>query len=229
MALSSDAAMVLFYDFEGDAADHDKWHSREHLHERLSVPGFRRASRWVATGEGPRCLVIYEVDEVGVATAPAYLERLESPTPWTTAVMPRFRGMTRGFAEIVATSGHGLGAAALAVRFAPGTGAEDRLSGWIARDLLPALGEERGMMSACLFRPAPPPPMTREQSLRGPDRALPWLLLATAYEPVALARAMGLIDAAAFAANGASGDPVTGRYALHCVATAAEVARTQST
>src|SRR3546814_5593036 len=46
MALCSDAAMVLNYDIAGDTADHDDWHSYEHMHERLSVPGFVRATRW---------------------------------------------------------------------------------------------------------------------------------------------------------------------------------------
>ena len=225
MALTSDAAMVLFYDFEGDPAGHDTWHSREHLHERLSVPGFLRASRWVSTGAGPRCLVIYEVDDVAVATSPAYLERLEHPTPWTAAVMPRFRGMTRGFGHVVAASGHGLGAAALAVRFEPEPGAGERLSGWIAQHVLPAVSAVPGIMSTCLFRPAPPPPMTREQSLRGPDTPMPWLLLATAYDPAATAGSTG-IDPAAFVHNGAAAPPEIGRYALHCVATTEEVART---
>ena len=66
MALCSDAAMVLMYDIAGDPADHDDWHSREHFHERLSVPGFLRATRWVATEGGPRFLVTYEVESVEV-------------------------------------------------------------------------------------------------------------------------------------------------------------------
>ena len=83
MALCSDAAMVLFYDIEGDTADHDHWHSHEHLHERLSVPGFLRATRWIATGPGPRYLVTYEVSGTDVATSQGYLDRLNDPTPWT--------------------------------------------------------------------------------------------------------------------------------------------------
>jgi hypothetical protein len=69
MALRSDAAMVLFYDIEGDSADHDDWHSNEHFHERLSVPGFIRATRWVSTGSAPRYMVTYEVSGVDVATS----------------------------------------------------------------------------------------------------------------------------------------------------------------
>ena len=69
--------------------------------------------------------------------------------------------------------------------------------------------------------------MTREQSLRGPDAFLPWVLFATAYDRAALERvATAAIVAGAFAENGAAAAPAMGLYALHCFATAEEVART---
>lgn len=100
-----EAVMVLFYDIEGDDADHDDWHSHEHFAERLAVPGFLRAVRWVALDDGPRNLVTYDVTGTDVATSQPYLDRLNDPTPWTGAMMPRFRGMVRGFAEVLAGRG----------------------------------------------------------------------------------------------------------------------------
>ena len=134
MALYSDAAMVLFYDIDGDPADHDDWHSHEHFHERLSVPGFLRATRWIASRGAPRCMVIYEVSGTDVATSKGYLDRLNDPTEWTNAIMPRFRGMTRGFCTMVASAGFGFGAAAAALRFTPEEGQEAGLSEWLAGD-----------------------------------------------------------------------------------------------
>jgi hypothetical protein len=61
------------------------WYDEEHLPERLSVPGFRSARRWVAEvapGEG-KYLATYELDSSAVLTSPAYLERLNKPTPWS--------------------------------------------------------------------------------------------------------------------------------------------------
>jgi len=227
MGLCSDAAMVLFYDIQGDGADHDDWHSYEHFHERLSVPGFLRATRWVATEGAPRYMVTYEVSGVEVATSPGYLDRLNDPTPWTSEMMPRFRGMTRGFCRVAASSGFGLGNAAVALRFAPAQGAEERLTDWLAGDVLPALASRRGMVGAHLFQPTPPPPMTREQSLRGPDKAMPWLVIATAYEAAALERAAAEhLAPEALRDKGASDEITLGRYALHYTATAEEVART---
>lgn len=225
MALRSDAAMVLFYDIDGDNADHDDWHSNEHFRERLSVPGFLRATRWVATRAEPRYLVTYEVTGVDVATSRGYLERLDNPTPWTSRMMPRFRGMTRGFCNIVQSRGFGLGAAVAVLRFTPEDGAETDLAGWIGRKVLPALTTSAEVVGAHLLRPAPPPPMTREQALRGPDSPMSWLVLATAYDGAALERAAAdHLDPAAFLGRGAGQATAPGFYALHYTASTEEVA-----
>jgi hypothetical protein len=221
MALHSDAAMVLFYDIAGDNADHDDWHTTEHVHERLSVPGFLRATRWVAVSGAPRYLALYEATGVDMASSPAYLARLNDPTPWTRTMMGRFRGMVRGFARVAAAAGYGLGNGALAVRFTPGAGEAARLQDELAARL-PAVAAARGMASALLFEPAPPPPMTSEQAIRGPDAPLPWLLLATAYD----ATALGPLAAALLPELDARARVESGTYSLQFTASAAEVLRT---
>lgn len=227
MALCSDAAMVLFYDIEGDTADHDDWHSYEHFQERLSVAGFLRATRWVATEGAPRYMVIYEVSGIEVATSQGYLDRLNNPTPWTSKMMPRFRGMTRGFCLIAESCGFGLGSGAVALQFVPGEGAEERLSGWVAEDVLPAMASRKGVVGAHLLQPAPPPPMTREQSLRGRDKPMPWLVIATGYDAATLKRAAAkYLDPEAFRDNGAAETITLRTYAIDLTATAGEVART---
>lgn len=51
--------MLLSFDIEADAIEeHDRWHTHEHLPERLSIPGFRRGTRWVADEKGPRYMVL---------------------------------------------------------------------------------------------------------------------------------------------------------------------------
>jgi len=227
MALYSDAAMVLYYDIAGDNADHDDWHTYEHMHERLSIPGFMRGTRWVAMAGAPKYMVIYEVAGTEVATSAAYLARLNDPTSWTASMMSRFRGMVRGFCTVVASSGFGFGNAAASVRFTPVKGSEAKLSDHLAREILPAMSSRRGMMGVHLLQPAPPPPMTKEQSMRGPDTPMTWLLLATAYDVEALGRAAAAhLEPGAFVRYGASRQMVVGTYALHYTVTAQEVART---
>lgn len=45
MPLLGSAAMLLLFDVTGEAiAEHDVWHTHEHLAERLSLPGFLRGT-----------------------------------------------------------------------------------------------------------------------------------------------------------------------------------------
>ena len=112
MALLGSAAMVLSFDMDPAAAEeHDDWHTREHLPERLSIPGFVRGSRWAALQGGPRYLVLYEVADIEVLRSSAYLERLNNPTPWTQKIMKSYRDMRRGFCRVVRAPGRGLGGA----------------------------------------------------------------------------------------------------------------------
>jgi hypothetical protein len=226
MALCSDAAMVLYYDITGDNADHDDWHSYEHLHERLSIPGFVRATRWVATAGAPKYMVIYEVTGTEVATSAAYLERLNNPTPWTASMMGRFRGMVRGFSSVVAGSGFGLGHTAVSVRFTLAVGRESSLKDWLAQEVFAAMASRKGIASVHLLQPAAPPPMTKEQAIRGPDTPMSWLVLATAYESEALSRAISEhLGPTVLQQHGALPEMVTGAYALHYSVAAQEVGR----
>jgi len=61
------------------------WYDDEHIAERLAIPGFRSARRWVAQGkpgEG-KYLATYELDSPGVLSSEGYLARLNNPTPWS--------------------------------------------------------------------------------------------------------------------------------------------------
>lgn len=61
------------------------WYDNEHLPERLAIPGFRSAQRWVANvpvGQG-KYLATYELDSEAVLASPEYLARFERATPWT--------------------------------------------------------------------------------------------------------------------------------------------------
>jgi hypothetical protein len=61
------------------------WYDDEHLAERLAIPGFRSAQRWVAdvpAGVG-KYLATYELDSTKVLSSPAYLARYQHQTPWS--------------------------------------------------------------------------------------------------------------------------------------------------
>ncbi|MFO1304002.1 MAG: hypothetical protein U1F54_09745 [Burkholderiales bacterium] len=227
MTFAAPAAMLLWYDIvPEEVAQHDEWHTREHFPERVAIPGFLRAQRWVAQGAtAPRYFVSYEVRDVGVLTSAAYQERLDHPTEWTRRMMPHFRGMTRGFCAVDTCVGGVLGAEALTVRCAPSPGRREAFMDWLRRDALLTIERTRGLAGALVLVAAATPPMTVEQSLRGRDASVDTVLLVTGYDAAAIeAVREGPLSAEALRAHGAHPDPVPGRYALACRADAATLA-----
>ena len=180
--------MLLSFDVMPEAiSEHDDWHTHEHLLERLSIPGFLRGTRWVALGGGPRYLVLYEVEQLATLTSSAYLERLNKPSPWTTRMMPYYRGMSRGFCSVTGSSGPGMGHVSVLLRFEPAAGSAASLRRWLLQDVLPELPAKSGIGSAHLLESTIAPPMTNEQQIRGPDAGIDWVLLVTGYREAALA------------------------------------------
>lgn len=216
MALLGPAALLLSFDVAPEAiAGHDDWHTREHLPERLSIPGFLRGTRWTALHGAPRYFVMYEVASLATLSSPAYLERLNHPTPWTSTVMASYRGMRRAFCTVAGSAGHGLGGTGRLIRFAPPAAGAEGLRDWLVRTALPALAARAGLGSAHLFEPAAAPAMTREQRIRGADAALGCAILVTGHDEDALERvAEAGVGARALHARGAT-DVVDATYRLH--------------
>ena len=175
--------MLLSFDIAEQAQpEHDDWHSHEHLPERLAIPGFVRGSRWRALAGGPAYFVMYEVAELGVLSSPAYMERLNHPSPWTAKMMPSYRGMRRGLCEIVARAGHGLGGFGLLLRLGAGADGQASLGDGLAAEVIPALPGQAGLASAWLFRSGLQAAPTVEQRLRGQDATVDWALLVTGFD-----------------------------------------------
>ena len=187
MPLLGSAAILLLFDIAPDAtAEHDDWHTHEHLLERLSIPGFLRGTRWVATRGEPRYMVVYEVADLATMTSAPYLARLNAPTPWTSRMMPHYRGMRRAVCTVSASFGLGSGHAARLLRFEPAPGAETALRLHLAGEVLPPLPAVPGVGSAHLLEGTVTAPMTTEQRIRGADAGVDWALLVTGYRPAAL-------------------------------------------
>lgn len=224
MPLLGMAAMLLSFDIVDEAiAEHDDWHTHEHLPERLSIPGFVRGTRWVAEQSRPRYFVIYEVKELAVLTSVAYLERLNNPSPWTSKVMKHYRGMTRGLCAVVGSFGSGMGQAGLLVRFKPAPAAESSLRKWLLQDAMPGLPSKPGLGSAHLFEGAVAPPMTSEQRIRGVDAGLDWALLVTGYGREAVAKlAQTELSSARMEKQGATG-VAAAMYRMHYTLTERDV------
>jgi hypothetical protein len=90
----------------GGFAHLEKWYTREHIFERVGLPGFLSGRRYeLISGGDTRFFTFYEASDPSAFTSPAYLERLNDPTPWTTEAMSHFRNMARTVCEVHASAG----------------------------------------------------------------------------------------------------------------------------
>jgi hypothetical protein len=129
MALAGSGAVAIWHDIaaEGRSAFY-AWHGREHMPERVAIPGFLRGRRYVAVHGGPEFFNLYETASGDVVKGADYLARLNAPTPWTVATVRPFRGVARSLCEVAATAGEGQGGLMATFRYdvAPANGAAHR-------------------------------------------------------------------------------------------------------
>jgi hypothetical protein len=187
MSLLGSAAMLLSFDVDTEATEeHDRWHTQEHLPERLSIPGFRRGTRWGAIEGVPRYMVLYEVATLQTLASESYLAKLNNPTPWTSRMMPHYRGMTRGLCAVLGSFGYGLGGTAALICFTPEQSSATDLQRRLLRDVLPEVPRMSGLGSAHLLQGAQAATMTNEQRIRGTDRSVDSAVIVTGYDSSAV-------------------------------------------
>ena len=109
-------------------ADFNRWYDREHLEERVSIPGFIEARRYVAVeGSMPKYLSPYSTETFEVLESPAYRKALANQTDWSKENIGRFKNMIRGVARITISHGNGRGAVLGIIRLRPANGGHDKL------------------------------------------------------------------------------------------------------
>ena len=96
--------IVIWNDIvEESRADFLEWHSREHIPERVAIPGFVRGQRWFDPSSSPQYLTVYSTVDTAVLTSAPYLERLNNPTPWTRRAVAAFRNTSRAAGRLAWT------------------------------------------------------------------------------------------------------------------------------
>src|SRR5437763_3415368 len=117
-----------------------EWHNREHMPERVGIPGFRRGRRYGAKYGHPEFFTLYEADSAEVLVGQDYLNRLNNPTPWTARVPPTFfRDTSRGICRVKLSLGVGQGGCMLTLRFGAESGREMELEKFLRHTALPPL------------------------------------------------------------------------------------------
>jgi hypothetical protein len=108
------------------------WYDREHHAERVDIPGFLSARRYIAVDATPRLFIRYETEGVDVLSSQAYLERVNNPTPWSLVGQRTIINNTRTVCHVAARAGRAEGGFALSLRLTPGEPGADaeRLLHW---------------------------------------------------------------------------------------------------
>jgi len=117
-------ALAGWFDYAGDC-DMNEWQAREHILERVGVPGFIRGRRFESDGSHPRYFMLYETENVGVFTSAAYLERLNNPSEWSRRCAAGLANMTRSLCSVTLSVGEVDGGHVATAEILPGSGGED--------------------------------------------------------------------------------------------------------
>lgn len=217
MSLLGKAALAMWWDMaESHRADFEHWHAHEHFPERLGVPGFERASRFMSADGGDGVFVMYELRDHAVLGSPEYLARLNAPTPWSTRLMPQHRNMVRSQCRVLESFGGASARNLLTLRLSPRPAQEEALRAAL-RQLATQIAVTPGLVGLHVLRhESPSIAPTREQAMRGHgDQVADWVVLATGYDANALrALSEDVLSDAALQALGAADGIQRALYAL---------------
>jgi hypothetical protein len=206
MSLAGKGVIAIWQDLVPEARpDYYEWHNRQHMPERLSIPGFRRARRFVAVSGGPEFYTLYEADSHSDVSGKAYLERLNAPTEWTRKIMPAFRNMARAVCRVAYTWGVGEGGFLLTQRFALPSEKKQGIIAKLSESVLPPVAELPGVAGVhlCIADESASTVETFEKTFRAAEDSTPPYIL--------------MIEGTSCAHIGAGGDVVAKALAPVCV------------
>ena len=100
--------------------EYNEWHSKEHMQERLSLPGFLRGLRAIGipgTDLNHKYFMMYEAEKKEVFISRKYLERLNNPTEWTKEILSNYLSPSRTICSVISSKSIGLGGYFSTIRF----------------------------------------------------------------------------------------------------------------
>lgn len=150
--------LIAAMDFADVAEDEfHAWYDTEHIPERLAVPGFLNAERWLGSGNPRQSAALYDLDNVGVLHSAPYLAvGGANGSPWTKRVTSRTRMIIRLEGEQLlpgdALAPVGEAAALLLIAMNVAPEAECEFNEWYNTEHLPALAAVPGVLTARRYR-----------------------------------------------------------------------------
>lgn len=217
MALLGQAVMIVWNDVSvPDRSAFYKWHNREHMPERLAIPGFRVGRKYRVVRGKPAFCNFYEVDAFSTLVGDDYRARQENPTPATRDAGRFLANPTRALAYVRHTIGTGMGGHLLTVRFdAPDLRRVAILD--VLRDAAGRMIASAEIVGVHVLESdrAASSMVTEEKKNRPPIRVPGWVLLVEGISTEAVDRAFDLhLSEDAFKNAGATEPIARGVYAL---------------
>jgi hypothetical protein len=206
----TDAAAVnglLFVASDVDTADasgeddFNRWYDREHVEERVRIPGFLSGARYSSLEGGRKYLGLYRTESLAVFGSPGYRAAFEKQTPWSIANLDRMRQPIRRVCAVRAVTGFGSGSHAVVLPLPAAADAQALVP--YAQRVGKQLAEQAGFVQSYLLVPdtALSTPLPREST---EGRVLEPMLVVEA-SSAAAARTARATAAAAFDADPATG------------------------
>jgi len=179
MALLGNAIVCSWNDVKPEGRDDVyQWHNREHLPERLGIPGFLRGRRLRSKSAVPELMFLYEARDMSVLGGQDYFARLDSPTPWTSQATKNFFNSYRSVFDVAYSAGVSMGGSMLALRVKPADA--ERLRSTLIETILPSIESMIGVTGVhlAISNPAISQRDTAEKRGRGaPFKMIGWVIL----------------------------------------------------
>ncbi len=190
MSLVGEGAVAIWHDILPEGReDFYAWHGREHMPERVGIPGFLRGRRYEAIHADLAYFNLYEARSPKVLASPDYQERLNNPTPWTRAMVKHYKHVARSICRVAATFGTGQGGMIATWRYdVPEDGSAGHIEALTGK-ILPELAANGGVAGAHLLIADPDISAvdTAERKVRGePNRIPRWIVLVEGWADIAM-------------------------------------------
>jgi hypothetical protein len=124
------AQLFVWSDIDPDhEADFNLWYDREHMEERVRIPGFTGARRYRAISNAARrYLALYRATSLGDFTSEAYRKAFTKQTQWSVANFGRMNNTRRRVMHVAEEGGFGWGGALVLIELVPGAKTSDEIS-----------------------------------------------------------------------------------------------------
>jgi hypothetical protein len=218
-SLEGRGIVAIWQDVRPEArTDWYEWHNRQHMPERVGVPGFRIGRRYIALDAKPEFFTLYETDTPSVTTGPDYAARLNDPTEWTLQIAPKLYNNARSLCRVAVSSASGRGGLVMTWRYDVSPGREDEQRALLV-GIVPELAGRPGIagVHVCVADTAASSMDSEEKKTRPEQPSVPgWVILvegAAGRAPLAAA-CLELLPDAVLSAAGATRPITRGLYQL---------------